>query len=773
MTKAQLKSGSLSPLVGQLDQVLKQWGYLQVFSLLVLFLLSGAALLAVALSLTLLNQLNWDLVLACVLLAMLMVPPAVWVALSLVRKLSDTKATLENSTQQETLLNKNLQENIRQLNFEIEERKKAFQAKRRAIDELRKEITERKRAQHLVEEQSLLMRSIVDSSPDLFYYRDETGRFASFNKMFERMIGKTAAELIGRYPSEIYAPDMAPAAILTDHEVSMSQAELTLDVEYRTPEGQVMWFEMRKVPFFDRQGRYIGLLGFGRDITSRKLAEQALERAYQDKGKFIATLSHELRTPLNGIVGLTRRLMQTQLTAEQRSWANTIFSSAETLGNIFNDIIDLDKIDRQDLDIVYQSVDIRQFVGDIANFAELICQQKGLTFDLRLRGAFAGFVRLDPTRVRQVLWNLINNAVKFTSRGAVCLTAELVQFEQTALVFSVQDTGIGIAPHEQQRIFDMYYKSSDGRRLSIVGSGIGLSVSKALVEAMHGSIELQSEINKGSVFTVRVPTSSMAAPDQQAPVELPELTVLLVEDVPLNAEIAINLLEQRGHQVILAETGEDALALLETEDDIDLVLLDMQLPDMTGDCIAREMLDHEDWRDIPIVVLSANVRKAQEQMAGLKVAASLAKPINTNNLDQILAQLFAPSTVKPLSTSTETAHDSVLDESTLDDYLGSLGVAAMRRSIQLFQQLLPGYINKMVEATSSQHLSEFQEAAHKLKGAAASVGLWWVQQQAKALEHIDEPNWPALERQLIEYHMTIERHLLLLQDYINDHADDI
>lgn len=772
MSNQPAKSKQLSSLVGQLDGILKQWGWLQVFSLLALFLISGAALLAVAFSLTLLNQLNWDLVVACTLLACVMVPPALIACLYLVRHLSDTVATLENSTRQETLLNKNLQENIRQLNFEIEERKKAFQAKRRAIDELRKEITERKRAQHIVEEQSLLMRSIVDSSPDLFYYRDETGRFASFNKMFERMIGKSAAELIGRYPSEIYSPDMAPAAILTDHEVSVNQAELTLDVEYRTPEGQVMWFEMRKVPFFDRQGRYIGLLGFGRDITSRKLAEQALERAYQDKGKFIATLSHELRTPLNGIVGLTRRIMDTQLTAEQRSWANTIFSSAETLGNIFNDIIDLDKIDRQDLDIVYQSVDIRQFIGDIGNFAELICQQKGLQFKLQLVGEFSGFLRLDPTRVRQVLWNLINNAVKFTSRGQVTVTAEIKQDFCYELRFSVRDTGIGIAPHEQQRIFDMYYKSSDGRRLSIVGSGIGLSVSKALVEAMQGSIRVQSEINKGSEFFVQLPTSLMEAPDKQVPLTIPELTVLLVEDVPLNAEIAMNLLEQRGHQVILAETGEDALALLETEDDIDLVLLDMQLPDMTGDQIAREMQQHDEWRAIPIVVLSANVRKAEEQLAGLVVAASLAKPINTNNLDTVLAQLFAPTAVRQLAAKPETVHDAVLDENTLDDYLESLGVSAVRRSIQLFQQLLPGYINKMVEATSQQHLLEFQEAAHKLKGAAASVGLLWVQQQAKQLEQVETPNWSALERQLIEYHLTIERHLQLLQDYVNEYADE-
>ena len=758
------------PWVRRLAAVLKSWGWLQLASLITLFLMLSSGLLALAVSLILYNQVHWHMVAIALLVAAVAAPVFVAILLYLVLHLDAALFYLKDSARQETLLNENLQENIRQLNFEIEERKKAFQAKRRAIDELRKEISERKKTQIELEGQSLLMRSIVDSSPDLFYYRDETGRFASCNKMFEQLIGKTSAELIGRYPSEIYSPDVAPAAILTDHEVSVNQAELTLDVEYTTPKGQVMWFEMRKVPFFDRQSRYIGLLGFGRDITSRKLAEQALERAYQDKGKFIATLSHELRTPLNGIVGLTRRLLQTSLSEEQRSWANTIFSSAETLGNIFNDIIDLDKIDRQDLDIACQSVDLHQFIGDIANFAELICQQKGLQFKLQLAGDFQVFARLDPTRVRQVLWNLLNNAVKFTAKGTVSLDCQFVSDATPCqLIFIVSDTGIGISQQEQSRIFDMYYKSSDGRRLSIVGSGIGLSVSKALTEAMGGRISLQSQLNQGSRFTVQLPTELMAEPAQVAAVSCPSLTILLVEDVPLNAEIASNLLEQRGHLVIHAETGEDALALLETEDDIDLVLLDMQLPDMTGDQIARFMQEEEHLAQIPIVVLSANVRKAEQQLAGIQIAGSLAKPINTTNLDQVLAQLFSPSMVRSEHSVVATPQDTVLDVNTLQDYLQSLGKNSVKRSIQLFQQVLPGYINKMLEAATQQDLNEFQEAAHKLKGAASSVGLLWVQQQAKQLEQEEQPNWQSIERQLIEFHLTIERHLTALNEYVEQY----
>jgi two-component system aerobic respiration control sensor histidine kinase ArcB len=756
--------------VHRLAAVLKLWGWFQLSSLSVLFILVGSGLITLAASLILHNQVRWDMVAGALLFAAVVAPLFVFSLLYLVKHLDAAIFYLQDSARQETLLNQNLQENIRQLNFEIEERKKAFQAKRRAIDELRKEIAGRKKTQQELEEQSLLMRSIVDSSPDLFYYRDETGRFASCNKMFEQLIGKSALELIGRFPSEIYTADMAPAAILTDHEVSVNQAELTLDVEYITPNGQVLWFEMRKVPFYDNQSRYIGLLGFGRDITSRKLAEQALERAYQDKGKFIATLSHELRTPLNGIVGLTRRLLQTQLQTEQRSWANTIFSSAETLGNIFNDIIDLDKIDRQDLDIVYQSISISQFIGDIANFAELICQQKGLEFQLKWLQSFDGFIRLDPTRVRQILWNLLNNAVKFTGKGSVILSCEFQQLaDKTQLAFTVKDTGIGISPQEQNRIFDMYYKSSDGRRMSIVGSGIGLSVSKALAEAMGGGISLRSQLNQGSEFSVVLPTEVMAEPDQVPVVSCPSLTVLLVEDVPLNAEIATNLLEQRGHSVIHAETGEDALALLETEDDIDLVLLDMQLPDMTGDQIARFMKEEPHLSQIPIVVLSANVRKAEQQLAGIQVEGALAKPINTANLDHVLAQLFSPSSVRVEHKPVTASGDSVLDTATLQDYLQSLGKNSVKRSIQLFQQLLPGYLNKMLEAASQQHLIEFQEAAHKLKGAAASVGLLWVQQQAKQLELQEQPHWQGMERQLIEYHLIIERHLIALQEFVEQY----
>ena len=181
--------------------------------------------------------------------------------------------------------------------------------------------------------------------------------------------------------------------------------------------GEIRWFELRKLPFINEQGDYIGLLAFGRDITSRKEAAQALETAYKDKGKFIATLSHELRTPLNGIVGLTRMLLDTELNKQQRSWCNTVFSSAETLGNIFNDIIDLDKIDREQLDIAANEINVSDFINDVVNFAGLIAEQKELSFEVKRSGMLDIYALLDPTRLRQVVWNLIT-PLSLLNKGA-------------------------------------------------------------------------------------------------------------------------------------------------------------------------------------------------------------------------------------------------------------------------------------------------------------------------------------------------------------------
>ena len=559
--------------------------------------------------------------------------------------------------------------------------------------------------------------------------------------MFEEVMGKTSDELIGKSAEQIFPNQFLSEVLKTDKQVEQTHQALTIDVQYDVG-GETRWFELRKLPFINDKGKYIGLLAFGRDITSRKEAAEALETAYKDKGKFIATLSHELRTPLNGIVGLTRMLLDTELNKQQRSWCNTVFSSAETLGNIFNDIIDLDKIDREQLDIATNAINVSDFINDVVNFAGLIAEQKDLSFDIKRLGMLDIYAQLDPTRLRQVVWNLINNAVKFTHKGSVTLTCIRENRDDGPwLTMKISDTGEGIPAEQLSRIFDMYYKAPDLKGTNAIGSGIGLAVTKALVDAMQGIISVNSTEGEGSCFIVEIPLILCSAPTENSYVGR-SLNILLVEDVPLNAEIATNLLEQRGHEVIWAETGEDALSFVETEDDLDLILLDMQLPDINGDEVARQIRADSHFDKLPIVALTANVRSAEQELEGISIQGALAKPINTVKLDKILADLFGikqtRSNEPQLKVSTAALADinaHLLDVETIEDFVNSMGLVVFKRSSQLFEKLNPQYQQELLTSLNSGDREEYKSVAHKLKGAAGSVGLNDVQLHAKVMEY--------------------------------------
>lgn len=606
---------SMGPWTRLVSNLIEKYGEvragLMVYGIILLVsLIAGCMYYYVAL-----GEINLLDVLAVVFFAAITSPMLIIMTIQALKGLHSSRAYIESATLQEKLLNQTLKDNINRLNSEIDERKIALHAKHRAIDELRKEITERKKAQ------------------------------------------------------------------------------------------------------------------------------LALETAYKDKGKFIATLSHELRTPLNGIVGLTRMLLDTELNKQQKSWCNTVFSSAETLGNIFNDIIDLDKIDREQLDIAADSINVSDFINDVVNFAGLIADQKGLEFTIQRQGILDVYALLDPTRLRQVLWNLINNAVKFTHRGSVTLICKRDNRDDGPwLHIAVLDTGVGMPEDQLDRIFEMYYKAPDATGANAIGSGIGLAVTKALVEAMQGSISVSSAQGKGSRFDVQLPLKLTAAPKEQSYAGR-SLNILLVEDVPLNAEIATNLLEQRGHEVIWAETGEDALCLVETEDDLDLILLDMQLPDINGDEIARQIREDSRFDDLPIVALTANVRSAEQELEGIAIQGALAKPINTTRLDRMLGDLFGinsqkkqPShevSVNELVTEEQAAH---LDLETISDFVASMGVTAFQRSTELYGRLGPKYCEELREALNADDREEYGSVAHKMKGAAGSVGLLKVQLHAKKME---------------------------------------
>lgn len=643
-------------------------------------------------------------------------------------------------------LNVQLKDNIAQLNQEIVEREKAEAERQETFEQLKVEIKEREEAQIQLEQQSSFLRSFLDASPDLVFYRNEDKEFSGCNRAMELLTGKSEKQLVNLKPADVYSPEAAEKVIETDEKVFRHNVSLTYEQWLDYPDGRKACFEIRKVPYYDRVGKRHGLMGFGRDITERKRYQDALERASRDKTTFISTISHELRTPLNGIVGLSRILLDTDLTAEQEKYLKTIHVSAVTLGNIFNDIIDMDKMERRKVQLDNQPIDFTSFMADLENLSGLQAQQKGLRFVLEPTLPLPHKVITDGTRLRQILWNLISNAVKFTQQGQVTVRARYDQGNM--LHFEVEDSGIGIPQDEQDKIFAMYYqvKDSNGGKPA-TGTGIGLAVSKRLAKNMGGDITVSSQAGKGSIFTLTVHAPAVAEEIEDAfeddEMPLPALNVLLVEDIELNVIVARSVLEKLGNSVDVAMTGKAALEMF-TPGEYDLVLLDIQLPDMTGLDISRELTQKYAREDLPpLVALTANVLKDKKEYLDAGMDDVLSKPLSVPALTAMIKKYWDTRNEEESTVTSEESSKSqaLLDIPMLEQYLELVGPKLITDGLAVFEKMMPGYLSVLESNLTARDKKGVVEEGHKIKGAAGSVGLRHLQQLGQQIQSPDLPAW--------------------------------
>ncbi|HGY8219072.1 TPA: aerobic respiration two-component sensor histidine kinase ArcB, partial [Escherichia coli] len=608
------------------------------------------------------------------------------------------------------------------------------------------EIKEREETQIQLEQQSSFLRSFLDASPDLVFYRNEDKEFSGCNRAMELLTGKSEKQLVHLKPADVYSPEAAAKVIETDEKVFRHNVSLTYEQWLDYPDGRKACFEIRKVPYYDRVGKRHGLMGFGRDITERKRYQDALERASRDKTTFISTISHELRTPLNGIVGLSRILLDTELTAEQEKYLKTIHVSAVTLGNIFNDIIDMDKMERRKVQLDNQPVDFTSFLADLENLSALQAQQKGLRFNLEPTLPLPHQVITDGTRLRQILWNLISNAVKFTQQGQV--TVRVRYDEGDMLHFEVEDSGIGIPQDELDKIFAMYYqvKDSHGGKPA-TGTGIGLAVSRRLAKNMGGDITVTSEQGKGSTFTLTIHAPSVAEEVDDAfdedDMPLPALNVLLVEDIELNVIVARSVLEKLGNSVDVAMTGKAALEMFKPGE-YDLVLLDIQLPDMTGLDISRELTKRYPREDLPpLVALTANVLKDKQEYLNAGMDDVLSKPLSVPALTAMIKKFWDTQDDEESTVTTEenSKSEALLDIPMLEQYLELVGPKLITDGLAVFERMMPGYVSVLESNLTAQDKKGIVEEGHKIKGAAGSVGLRHLQQLGQQIQSPDLPAW--------------------------------
>jgi PAS domain S-box-containing protein len=531
------------------------------------------------------------------------------------------------------------------------------------VTHLRAEIARRQRDQQALQESEERFRLLADTAPVLIWMRDTTGAGTYFNRRWLEFTGRTAVQEAGdRWREGIHPQDKENFDAVYEKAFQNREA-FTMEFRLRRADGEFRWLLTSGVPRLLPDGTFAGYVGSSTDIAERKATEAELlraknnaESANQAKSEFLAMMSHEIRTPMNGVMGFTDLLLDSDLNPEQREYAQTIQTSGTCLLAIINDILDFSKIEAGKFQIDAAPFDFKSTARDVVELLRVRANEKGIRLHLSLADGLAYDVMADEGRVRQVLLNLIGNAVKFTAEGEVRVIIEAEpdggKATRGLLKCSITDTGIGIPADKQTDLFQKFTQADSSSSRRFGGTGLGLAISKRLVELMGGQIGLRSEAGKGSTFWFTLPVVAVE-PDQAAspsvrtrmqpgvsgaetlnrPPESPSRRVLLVEDNPTNQRLAFYLLKKLGCAVDLASDGREAVARVQ-EQRYDVVFMDCHMPEMDGLAAAAEIRRIEGTaRRVPIIALTASVMeddRAKCLRAGMD--DFLSKPIVLDDL---------------------------------------------------------------------------------------------------------------------------------------------
>ena len=595
------------------------------------------------------------------------------------------------------------------------------------------------------------------------YFCDHQGTLLDVNPAMVRLLGYSRREeLVGSNIGKHYFDvplDPFPERKQTDH-----SASLTREITLRRKDGTPIICIDNSNAVGDAFGRMIRHQGTLVDITVRKRSEEELQKAKEAaeaansaKSAFLAHMSHEIRTPMNAVIGMTELALDTDLTLEQREYLTMVRESGKSLLRLINDILDFSKIEAGKLELDSTNFSLRHGINDMVKILGVRARQKGLELSIHIPPEVPDSLQGDPGRLRQVLSNLVDNAIKFTERGAVSLKIENVSQSEdnVCLHFSVEDSGIGIPREKQQLIFEAFAQADNSTTRKFGGTGLGLSISSRLVRLMSGTIWVESDANRGSAFhfTARFGLQKQQAkgaylqgagsesallssqqPDREG---RQELRILLVEDNTINQILAQRLVHKRGDQIVVTSNGREALAALERER-FDLILMDVQMPEMSGIEVtaAIRRKEKETGGHIPIIATTASAMKEdKERCLEAGMDAYISKPIEREVLFETIGALTGCSKAAKPDEAGIQSFDPVFDVAAVLDSLD--GDSELLREVAgIFLAQSTKHMEKIRSAISDQDAKILERAAHALKGSAANLLAQGVVNAASKLEEI-------------------------------------
>jgi PAS domain S-box-containing protein len=601
------------------------------------------------------------------------------------------------------------------------------------------EAEQRKLDQRL-RDQQFYTRSLIEANIDAIMTTDPVGIITDVNKQMESLTGCTRDELIGApFKSYFTDPERAEAAIkLVLSEKKVTDYELTA----RARDGKKTVVSYNATTFYDRGRTLQGVFAAARDVTERKRVEEELrqakaaaESASRTKSDFLASMSHEIRTPLHAIMGIADLLAKTSLSQEQNKYVQTFRRAGDNLLNLTNDILDLSKVEASQLELEQTGFSLNDLLEKVTEMVVVRAEEKKLALVCEIAPNVPTDLVGDPTRLRQVLLNLLGNAIKFTEFGTVSLrvTRDGDSSVPTALRFTISDTGIGIPDEKLGRVFERFSQADSSTTRRFGGSGLGLTICKRLVELMGGRIWVESEIGEGSVFSFAVPFEIWADATRRAAeavrtgpeLPLPALRILLAEDSADNCMITVAYLEDTPYRVDIAETGAIACEMFSIGD-YDLVLMDRQMPVMDGLTATRTIRAWEQANGrppTPIIALTASALKGdREKCLAAGCTGFLTKPIRQEVLLQAIRErsIGAPSTSK--------------EESIQNQQVVLPANRKLAARVPVFLQNRRNDVSAMLDALARDDLTTVKRLGHNMRGTGTSYGFKSITDIGAAIE---------------------------------------
>ena len=614
-------------------------------------------------------------------------------------------------------------------------------------------ISEIKETEEKLRKLSEFQEIMLNSTEYAIFTTDaETGIITSFNKGAERMLGYKAEDVVGKTSPGLYHDFnevIARAKQLTEElgvevrpgiEVFRIKSKMGYESDIHEwtnirKDGKRITVELMLSPLRNNDKQIFAYIGVAKDITQQKklqndliTAKQIAEESVILKEAFLANMSHEIRTPMNAIIGFTDLLLKRNLQAKEIDYVQTIKKSGENLLRIINDILDVSKIDSGMMEFEELPISIKEIFSSLNIMLSQKAKEKNLRLEFKFDEHLPGTVLGDPTRLTQIILNLVGNAIKFTKAGSIVVQARVVEENEKdyEIEFLVKDTGIGIPEDKLKSVFERFSQAETHTTRNYGGTGLGLSIAKQLVNLQGGSMKVESQVGIGSVFSFSLhfkktdkvytihPTSQQILDTEQ----LSKLKILLVEDNPINIKFVISLFTDFQIMADVAENGKIALEKIK-QDTFDLILMDIEMPEMNG-YETTSIIRHTLKSEVPIIAMTAHAMAGeQDKCLALGMNDYISKPINANLLFEKMLQAVSSSSPDDVA---QTNKVRVTDLGFLIESMGGKK-DVIRETIDIFLTQVPEDVAILNEAVAVADYQRIKNYAHKMKSTASLIGM--------------------------------------------------